>query len=76
MSVKYQITLPVDLYVELKATSARRGMPLAEFIRETMEERLRREGQSCETNPFASITGILNQAPSDLSERVDEILYQ
>jgi hypothetical protein len=76
MSVKYQITLPQDLFVELKVVAARHRIPLAEFIRETMTERLRQSKQTSAKDPFASITGILDEAPADLSERVDEILYQ
>lgn len=39
MSVKFQITLPDGLAVELKRAAARENKPLAQLIRETMEER-------------------------------------
>ena len=41
MSVKYQITLPEPLAEEMRATAARLKVPLAQFIRETMEDKLR-----------------------------------
>ena len=42
MSVKYQITLPEPLAEEMRATAARLKVPLAQFIRETMEDKLAR----------------------------------
>ena len=75
MSHKFQITLPEDLAVELKQEAARQGVPLAEFIRQTMRERLRVASVS-QRDPLASITGIVDGAETDLSSRVDEILYR
>jgi len=43
MSVKFQITLPEGLAVRLKAEAKRRKTPLAQFIRETMEDKLIRQ---------------------------------
>ncbi len=75
MSQKFQITLPEDLAAELKQEAARQGVPLAEFIRQTMRERLRVAAVS-HRDPLASITGIVDGAETDLSSRVDEILYR
>ena len=75
MSRKFQITLPEDLAAELKQEAARQGVPLAEFIRQTMRERLRAAAAS-HGDPLASITGIVDGAETDLSSRVDEILYR
>lgn len=75
MSQKFQITLPEDLAAELKQEAARQGIPLAEFIRQTMRERLLVAAVS-QRDPLASITGIVDGAETDLSSRVDEILYR
>jgi hypothetical protein len=75
MSVKYQITLPGSLAAELKATAARLKIPLAKLIRDTMQQRLSELRSRERGDPFASITGIVNSGETDLSQRVDEILY-
>ena len=75
MSQKFQITLPEDLAAELKQEAARQGIPLAEFIRQTMRERLLVAAVS-QRDTLASITGIVDGAETDLSSRVDEILYR
>jgi len=76
MSVKFQITLPGDLAVELKQAAAREKLPLAQFIRETMVIRLRQPRAASGGDPFASITGLVDAPDTDLSESVDEILYK
>jgi len=79
MSVKYQITLPDDLAIELKQTAERLKIPLAQLIRETMEQRLRAtKGQrtSKPNHPLASIIGLVDSDERDLASRVDEILYR
>ena len=76
MSVKFQITLPEALAARLKPAAAQQKMPLAQFIRETMEVRLRRPAARGYRDPFASITGLLDSAETDLASRVDEILYR
>jgi len=76
MSVKFQLTMPEDLAVRLKEAASRRRTPLAEFIRETMEERLREMNSGRESrDPFAAIRGLVDSAETDLASRVDEILY-
>ena len=79
MSVKYQITLPDDLAIELKQAAERLHVPLAQFIRETMEQRLRMnkgKSQPVSAHPLASIIGLLDGEDRDLASRVDEILYR
>lgn len=77
MSVKFQITLPDELAFRLKREAARRKIPLAQFIRETMDRELRNGKSKTGGNRFlASIRGIArNCHETDLSSRVDEILY-
>ena len=76
MSRKIQITLPDDLAADLKREAAELGIPLAEFIRQTMKERLRRSIPDRTDNPLASITGLVDSDERDLAARVDEILYR
>ncbi len=76
VSVKFQLTMPEDLAVRLKEAAVRRRIPLAAFIRETMEERLRAmDGSENSQDPFASIRGLVDSPETDLASRVDEILY-
>ncbi len=75
MSVKFQMTIPDGLAARLKREAARRKVPLAQLIRETMEDRLRRPKAKGLQDPFASITDLVDSEESDLSTRVDEILY-
>ena len=76
MSVKPQITLPDDLAVELKSSAARLKIPVTQWIRETMEARLQELKAEKNSDPFASITGIIDSQETDLATRVDEILYR
>ncbi len=74
MSVKFQITLPEDLAAELKAAAKKRDISLAQFIRETMEERLLTTKTTRSKDPLAWMDGLANVDETDLSSRVDEIL--
>jgi hypothetical protein len=76
MSVKFQITLPDDLAQELKQAAYREKLPLAQLIRETMVIRLRQRRPATGGDPFAAITNLVEAPDTDLSERVDEILYK
>jgi len=63
MSVKFQITLPDDLAVDLKQTAANLKIPLAQFIRETMEQRLheaRLRRSKGPKHPLANIIGLID----------------
>jgi hypothetical protein len=76
VSIKYQITLPDDLSAALKLAAARRGVPLAEYIRETMERDLRKPAPAAKQgHRLASLTGLIDDE-SDLASRVDEVLYR
>ena len=76
MSVKFQMTLPEDLAHQLRQAAARERVPLAQYIRDTMAEKLRR-GRPSESkdDPFAGIRDLVDSPESDLSSRVDEVLY-
>lgn len=76
MSVRFQMVLPDELAFQLKEAGVRLRIPLAQFIRETMEEELRQaKPNEPPRYPFASIRGIVGSPETDLSARVDEILY-
>ena len=75
MSIKFQMTIPEGLAARLKREAARQRIPLAQLIRETMEERLRRKRGKPARDPFASITNLVDAEETDLSARADEILY-
>ena len=78
MSLKFQVTLPGELASEMKSTAAQLKIPLAQFIRETMQDRLRelkaqRKGEA----PFEWMKKLRVDIPdTDLASRVDEILYK
>lgn len=75
MSTKFQITLPEELAARMKLAAAGQGKPLAQFIRETMEEKLRRLKSPAPGDPFAWMDGLAGTDDADLASRADEILY-
>ncbi len=76
MSMKFQMTLPDELAFRLKQAASERDIPLAQFIRETMEEQLRRSrSRTTNDDPFAGIRDLVESDERDLSSRVDEVLY-
>ena len=76
MSVKFQITLPERLAIELKQAAAKRSVSLARFIRDTMEERLRQPRGGLGGDAFDTITDLVECEETDLASRVNETLYR
>jgi cytochrome c553 len=78
VSVKYQITLPDPLAAEMRAAAARLKIPLAQFIRETMEDKLRDlKSRRRKERPLEWMKGMAKGIKdTDLAARVDEILYK
>jgi hypothetical protein len=76
VSVKFQFTLPDGLALALKQAALREKLPLAQFIRETMEIRLRHARSGSGGDPFASIANPVDASDTGLAARVDEILYK
>jgi predicted nucleic acid-binding protein len=76
VSVKFQITLPDRLARDLKVAAHRQHIPLAAYIRRTMEAQLKKEAV-CDTelDPFAWMTGRVDTGERDLAAKIDEILY-
>ena len=62
----------------MRATAARLKVPLAQFIRETMEDKLRDlKSRKRKERPFAWMEKLRVDIPdTDLSSRIDEILYK
>lgn len=76
MSVKFQITLPDALATQIQIAARRLKVPRAEFIRDAVAQRLRElNNREPDWDPFASIRGIADTEETDLSSRVDEIVY-
>lgn len=76
MSVKFQLVLPDELAYQLRQAAASQDVPLAQFIRDSMAEKLRQtrpKGPS--EDPFAGMRDLVDTAETDLSTRVDEVLY-
>jgi hypothetical protein len=74
MSLKYQITLPENLAFQMREVVRLRNMPLAQFIRETMEEKLARLRNEPGPDPFAQIRGLVDTGETDWSTQVDEVI--
>jgi len=70
------MTLPDELAAQLKQAAELQQLPLAQFIRETMTEKLRQSRrQGGADDPFATIRGLVESPETDLSGRIDEVLY-
>jgi hypothetical protein len=78
VSIKYQITLPDPLADEMRTTAAKLKIPLAQFIRETVEDKLRElRAQDGNQRPLEWMEKLRVDIPdTDLASRVDEILYK
>ena len=78
VSLKFQVTLPDELASEMKTTAARLEIPLAQFIRETMQDRLRElKKRGKKERPLDWMRKLRIDIPdTDLASRVDEILYK
>ncbi len=75
-ATKFQITLPVQLASELKVAAQKRGIPLAEWIRTTMERELRQSTPPPGGSFFEWLQNTTVDDPAtDVSSRIDEILY-
>jgi hypothetical protein len=73
MSVKYQITLPEDLAFRMREATHALKIPLAQFIRETMEEKLDQLRSEPEVDRLASIRGLV-EGEVGWSVEVDEVI--
>ena len=74
---KFQMVLPEELGMRLRAVATRKRVPLARLIRETMEKRIQELEDEQGVSPlFERLRGLgASVTETDLSGRVDEILY-
>jgi len=77
MSMKFQMVLPNDLASQVRALADRRGIPLAQLIRETMEAKLLESNlQTSRPGILSRLTGLGAAVPeTNLSSLVDQELY-
>ena len=76
--VRKQVYLTTDLDERLRREAARQRRPEAEILREALAARLGGERESradTATDALWDLVGIAESDTSDLSERVDEMLY-
>jgi len=76
-ATKFQITLPREKAAEWKRAAQRQGIPLAEWIRVTMDRELRNSTKP-EVSPSEHwLHRMRNEEEQDptVSSRIDEILY-
>ena len=76
MSVKFQVTFPEALMAELKTESERLGIPVAELIRQVIDDRFHRSHRPLKSDPFEAIDGLAKSNETNLASRIDEILYR
>ena len=77
MTTKFQMVLPHDLAVSLRALATSEGISLAGLIRETMEARLRDANRREPARGLLSrMAGMGSAVPeTNLSQNVDQYLY-
>ena len=75
MSVKFQVTLPESLMAEMKQSADAMGVSVAELIRQTMRSQLQNVSRKGKSDPFDSITSLVDSDETDLASRIDEVLY-
>ena len=75
--MKFQVTFPDAFAEEARIVSARLKIPLAQFIRDSMEQRLKelRNKGDGGRRLLERLRGAINTGETDLASRVDEILY-
>ena len=68
--------LPYDLKAEVIRKARKRGVSLGQFIRESLEENLKRPSKPAKVDPLLADEAVFTgRVPKDLSERHDEYLY-
>ncbi|MCX6591097.1 MAG: hypothetical protein NTZ56_06200 [Acidobacteria bacterium] len=74
MSVKLPVVIPENLALRTRATVAREPVPMGPPFR-GLERRANQDRQQANQAFLDAITGISDSPETDLSTRVDEILY-
>ena len=75
--MKFQVTLPDDFAEEARTVASRLRIPLAQFIRDSMQQRLNELRRPQDGTPrfLERFSGAMNTGETDLASRVDELLY-
>jgi len=75
--MKFQVTFPDAFAEEARIVSARLKIPLARFIRDSMEQRLKelRDQSAGSRRLLERFRGVISTGETDLASRVDDILY-
>lgn len=73
--VRTQIYLPKRLHRALGETARRRGVSMAQLLREGAETLLARATEEV-SDPFGNLIGAVKSGPPDVSERHDEYLQR
>ena len=74
-ATKFQVTMPIDFAEELKLAAQKLGIPLAEWIRATMQTELKRQRER-ESKPATHwLCEMEIDDDPDVSSRIDQILY-
>ena len=61
---------------QLKAESEKMSISVAELIRQTMDDRLRKSSRMPKQDPFEAIDGLVHSHKTDVAARIDETLYR
>lgn len=72
--MKIQMAFPDSLIPELREAAAEEGVSLPELIRRTMTHRL--ADRKRHEDPFGPITDLVSSDETDLSARVDSVVYR
>ena len=75
MSLKFQLVLPDDLAHQITAEAKRQNVSASELLREAAREKLAHRMRRKKRSFFEEIDGMCDSDETDLSARVDEILY-
>jgi hypothetical protein len=75
--MKFQVTLPDEFAEEARIVAARLQIPLAQFIRDSMQQRLNelRQQKNGKARFLDRYSAVIDTGETDLASRVDELLY-
>lgn len=74
---RMQFYIPYNLRDELLQLSARKGVPMAELIREAIREYLHNQRLPADEDPALALIGLMrdNDVPEDVAVRHDDYIY-
>lgn len=75
-----QIYLPDEMYKEVKKLAARRGVSMAQIIREALEEKMpqkkAKRKRDKEWKELFKLAGMIKEGPSDMSRNIGKYIGQ